>query len=352
MSSKLIGFQLKKYYTTVELQKFANYMIDISNEIGFKVSSRGWAYILEGHRLINKDQFDKIEELINNCRRKGFLPIDFVAEEKAREFDGVESKTDGTVVGRFGDYLKAALNADRYYTPDWWEGEEYYIQVIGEKVDLVTLFSPVCEEYHIPLANTKGWSSMLQRAEYARRFAEARDRGLQCVLLYCGDHDPDGLRISDFILKNLDDLKNITWEDGVQGYDPSDLIIERFGLNYEFIMQYRLTWIDNLITGSGKDLASPRHKNFKLPYLQSYLKTIGKRKVEANSIVTQPLAARQLIRETIEKYLGPDAPDRFRAKREAVTKQFRDWMTANKLDNTLDNTLKLIDKYESDNSDD
>src|SRR5690606_38765788 len=103
------------------------------------------------------------------------------------------------------------------------------------KVDLVTLFSPVCKKYKIPIANSKGWSSMLQRAEYARRFQEARDKGLKCVLLYCGDHDPDGLRIGEFLRKNLQDLNDIKWEDGEIGYDAKDLIIDRFGLNYDFI---------------------------------------------------------------------------------------------------------------------
>ena len=85
--------------------------------------------------------------------------------------------------------------------------------MVVEKVDLISLFQPVCRDYKIPIANSKGWSSMLQRAEYARRFKEARDNGLQCVLLYCGDHDPDGLRIGEFLRKNLEDLNEITWGD-------------------------------------------------------------------------------------------------------------------------------------------
>ena len=63
--------------------------------------------------------------------------------------------------------------------------------------------------------------------------------------------------------KNLNDLINISWSDGEEGYDPINLNIERFGLNYDFIVANKLSWIDNLITASGKDLADPSHK---LPY--------------------------------------------------------------------------------------
>lgn len=195
---------------------------------------------------------------------------------------------------------------------------------IQSRIDLKTLFEPVCKEYHVPIANAKGWYSILQRAEYARRFKEAQEKGLKCVLLYCGDHDPDGLRISDTIRKNLEQISNVMWKDGEEGFDPSELIIERFGLNYDYIVGNKLTWIDNLITGSGKDLSSPNHVNFKMPYVQEYLKKVGRRKCEANVIVTTPKTARQLVRDAIEAYVGKDAKDRFKRKRDKVEENYQE----------------------------
>lgn len=338
-------FQLKKSYKKHELEDFAEKLMKISDKIGFKVSSRGWCYIMEGYRLINKDQFDKVDSLINNCRRYGYLPINFVAEESSRQFHGIEEADKDNVVVRFGDYLRGAMSAAEYFTPDWWRGEDYYIQMVVEKIDLVTLFEPVCEEYHIPIANAKGWSSMLQRAEYARRFKEAEDKGLKCVLLYCGDRDPDGLRISQFIKNNLIDLKDVKWSDGTDGFDPEGLIIERFGLNYDFIISNRLTWIDNLITGSGKNLASPSHKNNKMPYVQKYLKTIGERKCEANAIVTNPESARELVRQSIERFLGTDAKDRFEAKRQTVIREFDSFLDDNDIRPSIRKIFDSINDY-------
>lgn len=94
-------FELKNKYSKAELKDFAIQIQRISETIGFKVSSRGWCYILEGYRLINKDEFDKVDKLINNCRRYGLLPIDFVAEESSRQFHGIEEPDSGNVVDIF-----------------------------------------------------------------------------------------------------------------------------------------------------------------------------------------------------------------------------------------------------------
>ena len=326
-----------------DLKEFSKFMKEISGTIGFRVSSRGWAYILEQKRYINKDQFNKVTNTINKCRKNGYLPIDFTAEESARDFSGVEKPDNDNIVNRFGDYLRASYNAADHYTPDWWSDEEYYIQMVVEKIDLVTLFKPVCEKYHIPIANSKGWSSMLQRAEYARRFADAEQMGLKCVLLYCGNHDPDGLRISEFIRKNLSDLKNIQWSDGVLGYDPENLIIDRFGLNYDFIQKNRFTWIDNLITGSGKNLANPSHKNFKMPYVQSYLRKIGERKCEANAIVVFPQIARDFVKKIIEKYLGFEAKYRFEKKRQKIRDELNNFMEESGTDELMEEIFAKIE---------
>lgn len=288
------------------------------------MSARGWGYQLESYRLINKDQFDRVQNLINECRKRGYLPVDFIAEDKSRDFVGVETPETRTKNQFLTDIMKAVLEIENQYTPDWWEGEKYYIQMLVEKVDLKTLFRPVCSQYHIPIATSKGWSSITQRAVYAQRFKRAEELGLQCVLLYCGDFDPDGLRISDFIEKNLWEIARIRWSNGERGYYPEKLIIDRFGLNLDFIEANNLTWINNLITGSKKNLASPRHPNYNMDYVQDYLADIGERKCEANAIVTKPREAQQLCRDAIESYIGSGARSRFRDKRAKVKKEFNE----------------------------
>jgi hypothetical protein len=178
--------------------------------------------------------------------------------------------------------------------------------MLVEKSDLVSVFAPVCRRYFVPLANAGGNADIWQRAEMMRRFAEHEAAGRQCVLLYCGDHDPAGLRISDMLMSNLTDLA------GAVGWHPGDLVIERFGLNADFIRANGLTWIDNLITGSGGRLDDPRHPDHKKPYVQDYLSEYGPRKVEANALVVAPDAGRALCRDAILRWLQDEsAPDAF-----------------------------------------
>jgi hypothetical protein len=328
-----------------QLRGFSERLIQVSEQVEFKISSRGWCYQLEGLGVITKAHFERVEDLINDCRRVGLLPIDF-AEEEARAFSGVEEPTSESPEHYLTGFLRSALKAEEYYTPDWWRGERYYIQMIVEKIDLKTLFAPVCEQFHIPIATTRGWSSMLQRAQYARRFRQAEDKGLQCVLLYCGDFDPDGLRISEHLRKNLDDLKEITWTEGVQGYDPATLTIDRFGLNHDFIMRYHLTWIDNLITGSGKDLASPSHPSHNQPYVQDYLKKYGVRKCEANALVVRPREAEAMCRHAIERYLGRDASARFESKREKIRRIMKRFKQRSGLLKSVNEALRLVEEHE------
>ena len=70
-------YNLTKRATKERLREFAEEIKEISEIIGFKVSARGWCYQLEGKGLINKDEFDKVENLINRCRKKGILPLSY-----------------------------------------------------------------------------------------------------------------------------------------------------------------------------------------------------------------------------------------------------------------------------------
>ena len=154
-----------------------------------------------------------------------------------------------------------------------------------------------------------------------RRFADWERRGKQCVLLYCGDLDPAGLHISDLIQNNLSDLSPAV------GWSPDNLIIDRFGLNYDFIQDNNLTWIDNLET-SGKDengnarrLDDPEHNDYGKPYVKNYLETYGVRKVEANALMSNIAAGRQMCEEAILKYIDRDGIEVYKRQTEGFQRK-------------------------------
>jgi hypothetical protein len=134
---------------------------------------------------------------------------------------------------------------------------------------------------------------------------------------YCGDRDPAGLSISDSLMALFEEME------GAVGWNPSRLIIDRFGLNADFIDANGLTWIDGLETSSGGNLADPRHEDHNKPYVQTYLKRFGARKVEANALVVRPKQGRRLCQEAILKYIDPDGVAAYQADLTEAREQAR-----------------------------
>jgi hypothetical protein len=291
-----------------EMETFCAAIRKINSTLDFRVSSRGWCYILEEHGL-GKGEFDAAQSLINDARKSGLLPIDICAEDESRLPTVWEDVTDGDPEEFADDWIRALGKAHASYTPiSFWDYQSHYVEMLVEKIDLKTLFSPVCSSYQVPIANARGWSDINGRARLMRRFKHWEDAGKQCVLLYCGDHDPAGLNISDSLMTLFEEMA----EHPDIGWNPSRLIIERFGLNADFIDANNLTWIDGLETGSGSDLADPRHNDHDKPYVQNYLRRFGARKVEANALVVRPEQGRQLCRDAILQYVHDDGIDAYR----------------------------------------
>jgi hypothetical protein len=287
-----------------ERDEFCQRIIQINSTLDFKISARGWGYILEGKGMVTKADFDRLADLINDCRRSGQLPLDICADDKKRQANCLESVHDDDVSTQAEAIIYYVNNAHSNYRPfSFWEYQDNYVQMSVEKIDLKSLFTVVCQEFHVPIVNNAGWSDINSRAAMALRFKEKEEEGKQSVLLYCGDHDPAGLIISDFIRDNFEQIS------GATGWHPKNLIIDRFGLNYEFIKDNHLSWIDNLKTGKTKppnDLADEDHPDHYKDYVQNYIATYRARKCEANALVIRPEAGRKLCRESICKYLDPE----------------------------------------------
>lgn len=131
-------------------------------KISVTPSSRGWAYILEGEGKVDKSQFPAVGKAIGDCIKAGYLPLSIIAEDQdeTRRFREIEAASDALGVLRelqeevedFEGNLKQA-------TTDYLAGEKYFLMMIVEKGDIRNLFEPICEEYHVPIASSKGWAS-------------------------------------------------------------------------------------------------------------------------------------------------------------------------------------------------
>ena len=126
-----------------QLQAFCAAILEINSSLDFQVSARGWCYILEESGL-NKGDFDKAQTLIAQCRKDGLLPLNIVAEDSAREFINVEDIDSTSFEEEAEVILDYVKQAHHDYTPmSFWENQEFFVQMLVEKIDLKSLFAKV-----------------------------------------------------------------------------------------------------------------------------------------------------------------------------------------------------------------
>jgi hypothetical protein len=296
-----------------DLEPFCERIREINSGLDFQVGSGGWCYLLEQEGVITKGEFNAARQLTNDCRKSGALPLEICAHDDKRAANGLEKLDYYNIEARVEwivNYVQTyASRAHWGYTPSsFWDDLNVFIEIAVEKSDPKSLFGPVASSCRIPIQNVGGWSDLHARADMMQRFASWERKGKTCVLLYCGDHDPSGLHIREFIRSNLADMSRAV------GWSPDNLIIERFGLTFDFIEQHSLTWIDNLETGDGKRLDDEKHRNHFKPYAQNYIRQFGARKVEANALVVRREEGRKLCRQAILRYIPESAKNDYSIK--------------------------------------
>jgi hypothetical protein len=302
----------KRTQYEAEVKAWCERLIEFKPGIDFDPGVRGWCYLLEPHGLPKSD-FDRAERLITSCRKNGLLPLDFTKDDTERPFSNIEELDDYSPEYEAQRIFNYVEGAQQYYDPvSFWEFQEHYVEMVVEKAALHSLFDPVCARYRVALGNTRGSWSLNMRTAVLRRLAKWQGRGKKCVLLNCGDHDPHGLRMSSALRSNLEDVLpalNLTYGETV---DLEEIQITRFGLNADFIEEHALTWIENLLTGGGQDLADPEHGHNGHHDVQVYIGRFGRRKVEAEALVIRPEAGRSLCESAILAYVDLDGIERFR----------------------------------------
>lgn len=302
----------------IQLQEFANDLKALQAGLSFHMSARGWCYIMEQYGLKKGDFVGCGESWIRECRVLGYLQPEFILDDQGHEVTEEEereaSDKEGFIEVAYSGFQNAPDPRETfedswwdYYCTTFWEDKDYYIQLLVEKVDLKSLFAGICRRHKIPLGNLKGWGSMEQKAVIAKNFQLAEGEGKKPILLVCADFDPAGLCISELLKGDFEEFSIFT------GWDPKNLFVDRIGLGYNFIQENHLTWIENLESSKGKDMTSSTHPVWinNTYNIHEYVAKYGKRKCEANAIVIVPELGQKMLQNTIDKYLGEGAIDKF-----------------------------------------
>jgi len=300
-----------------DMEPVVRWMRNYIHRIGFAPVARSWLYAFESEGVITKGDFNWCGKWIADHRKwiradgaGALIPWDFVANDESRSMSGWDFHDEAeTSIEHINNRVRDALEGAKQYSPcSYWRFQDHYPIIWSEKKDLLKLFRDELPEAVKRFAG-KGQANLGARIEVIKqcRFAEAH--GMKPVILYCGDHDPSGIKISDGIVENLRfAAQGLGWESRLEEMDADSRVV-RFGLNAEFIDNAGLLWIDGLETSRDErkgtnDLADPKHPDHFKPYVQSYLQEFGPRKCEANALIANPTAARALIRDELWRWLS------------------------------------------------
>ena len=308
--------------TRSKIAEFCATLLEVRSRLDFDVGSRGWAYLLEGERFIDKDEIDAAQALINNCRKSGDLPLDICAEDDKRAAENLE-QIDAAPRDEARGIFEYVKTAQESYTPfSFWDDLETYAQVATEKSNIKNLFLKPCAEFCVPIANFGGWADLNVRAGFMRRFAgrrRPRASAACCsrsqITILAGSTSPTSCART-----------WRTWHARWAGHRVISSSI-RFGLNYDFIEREKLTWIENLATSKRRIPAgrSSGHPDHYKPYVQDYLRKFGVRKVEADALLKVPELGRELCRKAIlNTFVPAGAPRRYLNKLKPAREELRE----------------------------
>ena len=188
---------LDELHINSAVEAWCQRLLEFKPRVDFDPGARGWCYLLEAHGL-SKGDFDRAERLISECRKNGLLPLDFTTDDIPRDFDHVEEIDDRTPEERAAAVVSYVSHAQLAYDPvSFWEFQNNYVEMLVEKAALQAVCSiRYARRYHVPIGNAAAPGRSTCDANLLARFARWQEAGNDCVLLYCGDHDPHGLRIS------------------------------------------------------------------------------------------------------------------------------------------------------------
>ena len=157
---------------------------------------------------IEKGDFDWVEEQIATAARAAQLPLDIVAEDGARAAEHLERLDDDPEEEAQLDRGRRAHPGAALFSPIVVLGATrvVYVEMLVEKIDLKSLFKDLCEKYHIPLTNARGWSDLNSRAAHdgALRRWKPPASGLSCSI--AATTTPTGCRSPTSSSSNMRDL--------------------------------------------------------------------------------------------------------------------------------------------------
>lgn len=222
-------------------------------DAGYSLTLRQLYYQLVSKALIpNADEsYKRLGDTLGDARLAGNFDMDLLIDRgrDAKPSKHHECKLDvNHAIGEAGTYLKALPFWSIAVDP--WFGQPKYVSVWVEKEALAGVFEKPCDDLGVGFFACKGypshsalwqWLQKLQEAYQTSQEVVEDDEGneldvkpiREAVVLYFGDHDPDGWQIPRSALDALN-----TFAD-VHSLEVPPIRFKRVALNMDQINQYK-----------------------------------------------------------------------------------------------------------------
>ena len=308
--------------TRTELLVQATLMAEQYRDDGYSLTLRQLYYALVSEGLIPNanESYKRLGDVLGAARLAGDFEMDLVVD-RGRSAGGSkqhECKLDvKTALTDAGKYVAAiphwAIEVDR------WFGQATYLSVWVEKEALAGVFEPPCTDLGVGFFACKGypshsalweWLQKCEQAIEARRWGfVVDDQGVrmeiepiyEAVVLYFGDHDPDGWCIPRSAEETVNTFARI------HSLNVPLIRFERVALNMDQITQY------NPPPFPAKDTSSR---------YESYVREHGIQDAwELDAL--KPNVLDQLIRDEIDRYWDQSIYDNWQAHADANRARLR-----------------------------
>lgn len=224
---------------TVAILAFA-YSIASEYQGNLTVRQLYYQLVARGYIPNSQESYKRLVSILTDARLAGDFPFDWLLdrtrEARAGRFTGDRVDVEDALRSA-ADELRRAPEA--WLWRDRWLGQERHVSVWVEKEALAGVFEGPCERLGVAWFVLRGYSSLSALSQWVDHVAAAYDAAVdrgdsieEAVVLYFGDHDPDGWEIPRSAERNVLAIAD------VRGIDLPPVVFERIALVKPQIERY------------------------------------------------------------------------------------------------------------------
>lgn len=191
-------------------QATLDHALEIAGEYSGNLTVRQLYYqlVARGYIPNSQESYKRLVGILREARLSGEFPfewlLDRTREARPGRFTGNQDIIEDALAST-ADELRRAPEA--WLWRDRWFGQTTHVSVWVEKEALAGVFEGPCDELGVSWFVLRGYSSLSALSQWAEQVAGAVDRSAsidRAVVLYFGDHDPDGWEIPRSAERNVE----------------------------------------------------------------------------------------------------------------------------------------------------